>query len=450
MVNSQSRYVSQLTKDSLAIILAGGKGSRLHELTHFRAKPALHFGGKFRLIDFPLSNCINSGIRRVGVLTQYKSHSLMRHLTTGWGHFNRDLGEYVDLLPASKQTSSSWYRGTADAFYQNLDFIRGENPKYVIVLSGDQVYRMDYGTILAEHVEKNADLTVACLEVPEKEAAGAFGVLEVDDNNLIKGFEEKPVNPVTLSDTPEFCLASMGIYVFNTSYLFEKLCLDAANPISEHDFGKNIIPEAIKDNNVYGFRFRDERTGERAYWQDVGTIDSFWQSNMDLISPLPSLNLYDHNWPIWTYQKQSPPAKFVFNDDKRRGYAVDSMVSGGCIVSGSKIDHSLLFTDVRVHPYCSIVDSVILPKVEIGRHCIIKGAVIDSHCKIPPGMEIGVDNDQDKARGFRISKQGVVLVTAEMLKTQEIYSSYTSVLPGYETETSHSATKLEEVKANVL
>lgn len=450
MVNSQSRYVSQLTKNSLAIILAGGKGSRLHELTHFRAKPALHFGGKFRLIDFPLSNCINSGIRRVGVLTQYKAHSLMRHLITGWGHFNRDLGEYVDLLPASQQTSSKWYQGTADAFYQNLDFIRSENPKYVIVLSGDQVYRMDYGAILAEHAEKNADLTVACLEVPVEEAAGAFGVLQVDEKDVIKGFEEKPIQPVSLPDAPGLCLASMGIYVFNTSYLFEKLCLDAKNPISEHDFGKNIIPEAIKDHNVYGFRFRDERTGERAYWHDVGTIDSFWQSNMDLISPSPSLNLYDQNWPIWTYQKQSPPAKFVFNDDKRRGYAVDSMVSGGCIISGSKIDHSLLFTDVRVHSYCSIVDSVILPKVEIGRHCVIKRAVIDSHCKIPPGMEIGVDHDLDRNRGFRISKQGVVLVTAEMLKTQEVYSSHASDLPGYETEPLHSATKLEELKTNAI
>ena len=420
MVNSQSRYVSQLTKDSLAIILAGGKGTRLHELTHFRAKPALHFGGKFRLIDFPLSNCINSGIRRVGVLTQYKAHSLMRHLITGWGHFNRDLGEFVDLLPASQQTSSKWYQGTADAFYQNLDFIRSENPRFVIVLSGDQVYRMDYGAILAEHAQSGADMTIACLEVPVEEAAGAFGVMEVDSNDRIVGFEEKPANPKVLKEDTSHCLASMGIYVFNTSYLFEQLCKDATDPFSEHDFGKNIIPNAIVNNTINAYRFRDEVTGKRAYWQDVGTLDSFWQANMDLISPLPSLNLYDHQWPIWTYQKQSPPAKFVFNENGRRGYAVDSMVSGGCIISGSKIENSLLFTDVRVHSYSSITDSVILPNAEIGRNCKIHKAVIDSYCKVPQGMQIGVDHDQDRARGFRVSEKGIVVVTSEMLKTQEV------------------------------
>ena len=451
MVNSQSRYVSQLTKDSLAIILAGGKGSRLHELTHYRAKPAVHFGGKFRLIDFPLSNCINSGIRRVGVLTQYKAHSLMRHLIRGWGHFNRDLGEYVDLLPATQQRSSNWYQGTADAFYQNLDFIRSENPKYVIVLSGDQVYRMDYGAILANHVESNADMTIACLEVPVKEAAGAFGVMDVDDANRITGFEEKPAVPNALKEDPNHCLASMGIYVFNTSFLFEQLCLDAKNPLSDHDFGKDIIPAAIQHDHVNAYRFRDEKTGKRAYWQDVGTLDSFWQSNMDLISPLPSLNLYDDDWPIWTYQKQSPPAKFVFNDELRRGYAVDSMVSGGCIISGSKIDHSLLFTDVRVHSYCEIKDSVILPKVEVGRHCVIKKAIIDSHCKIPPGMEIGVNLDLDRARGFRVSPQGVVVVTSEMLRTQEVIKHPATDIPGFETETIHERElKMSELQSNIV
>ena len=450
MVNSQSRYVSQLTKESLAIILAGGKGSRLHELTHYRAKPALHFGGKFRLIDFPLSNCINSGMRRVGILTQYKAHSLMRHVIRGWGHFNRDLGEFVDLLPATQQTSSSWYQGTADAFYQNLDFIRSENPKYVVVLSGDQVYRMDYGAILADHAESQADMTIACLEVPVEEAAGAFGVMEVNGENRITGFEEKPEKPVPLADDENLCLASMGIYVFNTSFLFEQLCLDAKNPLSDHDFGKDIIPGAIESSQVNAYRFRDEKTGKRAYWQDVGTIDSFWQSNMDLVSPLPSLNLYDQDWPIWTYQKQSPPAKFVFNDDQRRGYAVDSMISGGCIVSGSKIDHSLLYTDVRIHSYSEIKDAVLLPKVEVGRHCVINKAIIDSHCKIPPGMEIGVNHEIDKARGFRVSSQGVVLVTSEMLRTQEVLSHPVKDIPGFETESVNHEIKMSELRANAF
>ena len=415
MVNSQSRYVSQLTKDSLAIVLAGGKGSRLHELTTYRAKPSLHFGGKFRLIDFPLSNCINSGIRKVGVLTQYKSHSLIRHLITGWGHFNRDLGEFVDLLPASMQTSSNWYQGTADAFYQNLDYIRAENPRYVVVLAGDHVYRMDYGAVLAEHVENDADLTVACLEVPVEEAANALGVMTEDNNGRITAFKEKPEHPEPIPGKPSHCLASMGIYVFNTSALFELLVDDAKHISSSHDFGKDIIPDAINSHRVFGYHFRNEETGEQAYWRDVGTIDSFWQANMELVEPSPKLNLYDQNWPIWTYQKQSPPAKFVFNDDGRRGYAVDSMVSGGCIISGSKIDRSLLFSDVRIHSYCDIKQSVILPKAEVGRHVRIQKAVIDSHCKIPAGMEIGFDAVQDLANGFRLSPQGIVLVTPDML-----------------------------------
>ncbi|MCV2884162.1 glucose-1-phosphate adenylyltransferase [Aestuariibacter sp. AA17] len=416
MVDFQSRYVSQLTKETLAIVLAGGKGQRLHELTRKRAKPALHFGGKFRLIDFPLSNSINSGIRRIGVLTQYKSHSLMRHIMRGWGNFNRDLGEFVDLLPASQQQSENWYQGTADAFYQNIPFIEAVNPKYVVVLAGDQVYRMDYGSILAEHVENDANLTVACLQVDKSIAAGQLGVVGVNQCNQIVDFEEKPLHPKPVPDDPTQCLASMGIYVFNKDFLIRCLCNDAGRGDSDHDFGKNIIPSCIPSNDVYAFRYTDDATGQQAYWRDVGTLDTFWQANLELISPLPSLNLYDEKWPIWTYQQQLPPAKFVFNDEQRRGYAVDSMISAGCIISGSKIDQSVLFNGVRIHSYSDIHQSVVLPRAEIGRHCRLHKVIVDSHCHIPANTSIGIDVEQDRARGFRISQHGVVLVTQDMFE----------------------------------
>ncbi len=418
----QQRYISQLTRDTMALILAGGKGSRLYELTDWRAKPSVYFGGKFRIIDFPLSNCVNSGIRRIGILTQYKAHSLIRHTVQGWSQFRSELGEFVEVLPASQRTSENWYAGTADAIYQNLDIIRSQRPKYVLVLSGDHVYKMDYGTMLAYHVENEADMTVSCLEVPVEEAAGDFGVMTVDEDNRVRGFDEKPAEPTPLPGDPALTLASMGNYIFNTEFLFEQLNRDAAEPDSEHDFGKNIIPSLIAEHRLYAFPFRDEDTGERAYWRDVGTLDAFWEANMELIAVKPLLNLYDRDWPILTYQAQLPPAKFVLNEEDRRGMAVDSMVSGGCIVSGAQLNRSLLFSDVAVHSYSVIEDSVVLPEVDIGRNCTIRKAIIDRGCQIPAGTEIGVDAEQDRARGFRVTEKGVVLVTAEMLGQDFHYS----------------------------
>ncbi|QIR14646.1 glucose-1-phosphate adenylyltransferase [Shewanella aestuarii] len=412
---SNVRYISNLTRDTYAIILAGGRGSRLYELTDWRAKPALYFGGKFRIIDFPLSNCINSGIRRVGVVTQYKSHSLIRHVTRGWGHFKKELGESVEILPASQQTSGNWYEGTADAVFQNIDIIRHEIPKYVMILSGDHVYRMDYAGLLAAHAESGADMTVCCLETPVAEAAGAFGVMEVDENNRVIGFEEKPANPKTVPGNSENCLASMGNYVFNTKFLFDQLKKDANNEHSDRDFGKDIIPSIIKDANVFAYPFTSAVPDQPAYWRDVGTLDSFFQANMELLSPTPALNLYDAKWPIWTYQEQLPPAKFVFDDEDRRGMAVDSIVSGGCIISGAKVKRSVLFDEVRVCSYSSVKDSVLLPDVVVLKNCKIQNSIIDRGCIIPEGMIIGYNQDQDRARGFRVSEKGVTLVTRKML-----------------------------------
>lgn len=413
------RYVSRITKDTFALILAGGRGSRLHELTNWRAKPAVYFGGKFRLIDFPLSNCVNSGIRRIGVLTQYKSHSLVRHLVRGWTHFKKELGESVEILPASQRFSDDWYKGTADAIYQNLDIIRAEKPKYVMILSGDHIYRMDYGEMLAEHVARGAKMTVSCLEVSVEEAANDFGVVAVDENNRVTGFEEKPANPTPLPGNPGLTLASMGNYIFDTDFLFELLRKDATDEDSSHDFGKDIIPSIFKQHLVYAHPFRDPDTGDRAYWRDVGTLDSFWQANMELVSPEPALNMYDPDWPIWTYQSQLPPAKFVFDEEDRRGMAVDSTVSGGCIISGAKISRSLLFSNVRVRSYSLIEESVILPEVVVGRNCRIRKAIIDRACVIPDDTEIGYDHEQDRARGFRVTDQGVVLVTRDMFGQSE-------------------------------
>lgn len=423
MVKSNTRYVSQLTRDTLALILAGGKGSRLCELTQNQAKPALHFGGKFRVIDFPLSNCVNSGIRQIGLMTQYQPHSLIRHLANGWGHLNRDLGEFVELLPASQRSSAEWYEGTANATFQNIEFIREHSPKYVVVLAGDHVYKMDYADMLAHHVQTGADMTVSCIEVPIEEAAGTFGVMCVDKDDHITNFHEKPAKPCPLVDRPGYTLASMGNYVFNTEFLIKQLLADATNPKSEHDFGKDIIPASIEHNQVDAFRFMDCEHNEPPYWRDIGTLDSFWQANIDLIDVTPKLNIYDEKWPIWTHQKQRPPAKFVFNDDGRRGYAVDSTVASGCIISGAKITKSLLSTDVHVHSYTTIEESVILPEVDIGRNVSIRRAIIDQGCRIPEGMTIGIDKDQDIARGFRISEQGIVLVTKEMLIKGEHLSS---------------------------
>lgn len=418
MTIKQQRYISKLTKDTFAVILAGGKGSRLYELTDWRAKPAVFFGGNFRIIDFPLSNCVNSGIRRVSVLTQYKAHSLIRHLVRGWSQFNSELGEFVEVWPASQRTSEQWYSGTADAIFQNLDLLRQQNAKYVLVLSGDHIYKMDYGEMLAAHVEADADMTVSCLEVPVEQAAGSFGVMSVNADRRIVNFEEKPANPTPLADKPGYTLASMGNYIFNTDFLFEQLIKDTDSPQSDHDFGKDIIPSIIHKYRVYAYPFRDPDTQRPAFWRDVGTLDAFWEANMELISVSPELNIYDQDWPILTHHAQLPPAKFVFNDKDRSGMAVDSMVSGGCVISGARVLRSLLFPDVKVNSYARIEESVVLPEVEIGRHCSIKRAIIDRGCKVPPGTEIGVDLAQDRARGFRVTDKGVVLVTAAMLGQQ--------------------------------
>lgn len=416
---SESRFVSRLTRNTLALIMAGGRGSRLKHLTNWRAKPAVPFGGKFRIIDFPLSNCINSGIRRIGILTQYKAHSLIRHVQKGWGFLRGEFNEFVELLPAQQRINDTWYVGTADAVYQNLDIIRTHNPHYVLILAGDHIYKMDYGAMIAHHVASEADMTVGCLEVPLEEAKG-FGVMSVDENGRVNRFVEKPSNPEPIPGNPGTALASMGIYVFNTGFLFEQLIKDADMPDSEHDFGKNIIPSVINKYRVVAYPFRDVQDGTQAYWRDVGTIDSFWASNLELIGVTPELNLYDNEWPIWTYQEQLPPAKFVFDDEDRRGMAVDSMVSGGCVISGSVVRHSLLFSNVRMNSFSTLQDCVVLPDVIVGRNCRITKAVIDKGCHIPEGTVIGEDPEQD-AKRFYVTENGVVLVTPEMLGQERHY-----------------------------
>lgn len=409
----QPRFISRLTRDTLALILAGGRGTRLKRLTYWRTKPAVPFGGKFRIIDFPLSNCVNSGIRRIGVVTQYKAHSLILHIQQGWGHLRGQFGEFVELLPAQQRIETSWYQGTADAVYQNLDIIRNHNPSYVLILAGDHIYKMDYGPMLAQHEESQADMTIGCIEVP-LELAKSFGVLGADKHGRIHSFAEKPDEPEPLADKPGMALASMGIYVFNRDFLFEQLIKDADDIKSSHDFGSDIIPGIIDNYKVHAYAFRDIETGQQAYWRDVGTVDAFWEANLELIGVTPELNLYDHDWPIWTYQEQLPPAKFVFNQKDRRGMAVDSMVSGGCIISGAMIKHSLLFSNVIVKSYSHIEDSVILPDVSIGQNCEIYRAVIDKGCDIPDNTIIGKDLEKDSER-FHITDNGITLVTPEML-----------------------------------
>lgn len=414
METQNPRYISNLTKETYALILAGGRGSRLFELTDWRAKPALYFGGKFRIIDFPLSNCINSGIRRVGVATQYKSHSLIRHLVRGWGHFKKELGESVEILPASQRGSKDWYQGTADAVFQNIDIIRDDLPKYVMILSGDHIYKMDYGTLLAQHAESGAKMTVCCMPVPISEAAGQFGVMSVDDEMRVIGFEEKPEHPTPIPGDPENTLASMGNYVFDTEYLFELLKKDSENLDSDRDFGNDIIPQLIKNREVFAYPY-DTDTQDEVYWRDVGTLDSYWEANMELVAPVPALNLYDKKWPMWTYQEQLPPAKFVWEEDNRRGTAINSVVSGGCIISGATVRRTVLFSNVRVHSYAEVVDSVLLPEVEVKRNCRIRKAIIDRGCTVPEGTVIGHSKADDEARGFRVTDKGITLVTRVML-----------------------------------
>ena len=418
MVKEFPRFVSLLTKSTVALILAGGRGSRLKQLTDWRAKPAVPFGGKFRIIDFPLSNCINSGIRRVGVITQYKAHSLIKHVQRGWGFLRGEFNEFVELLPAQQRVDEvSWYKGTADAVYQNLDILRIYKPEYVLILAGDHVYKMDYGEMLAFHVQSEADMTVACIEVPRQEAS-AFGVMRVDDEGRVIEFVEKPADPPTIPGQPDRSLCSMGIYVFNAAFLFEQLVRDADDPRSEHDFGKNVIPHLIRAGyRVYAHSFTDSCVhgeGEPPYWRDVGTVEAYWAANLDLASVTPELNLYDPTWPIWTYQEQLPPAKFVFDDDGRRGMAIDSMVSGGCIISGAAVRRSVLFSNVKVKEGAYLEEAVVLPDVRVGQGAILKKVVIDRGCNIPAGMTIGVNPAED-AKRFHIAGGGVTLVTPEML-----------------------------------
>jgi glucose-1-phosphate adenylyltransferase len=418
LVKEFPRFVSLLTKSTVALILAGGRGSRLKSLTDWRAKPAVPFGGKFRIIDFPLSNCINSGIRRVGVITQYKAHSLIKHVQRGWGFLRGEFNEFVELLPAQQRVDEvSWYKGTADAVYQNLDILRIYQPEYVLILAGDHVYKMDYGEMLASHVQNEADMTVACIEVPRQEAS-AFGVMQVDDEGRVVDFMEKPADPPAMPDKPDRSLCSMGIYVFNAAFLFEQLVRDADDPRSEHDFGKNVIPHLIRTGyRVYAHSFTDSCVhgeGEPAYWRDVGTVEAYWSANLDLASVTPELNLYDPHWPIWTYQEQLPPAKFVFDEEGRRGVAIDSMVSGGCIISGATVRRSVLFSNVRVGEGAYLEEAVVLPDVRVGQGAILKKVVIDRGCMIPPGMSIGVNPAEDAQR-FHVSSGGVTLVTPEML-----------------------------------
>lgn len=407
------RFANTLTRNTLALILAGGRGTRLMHLTRWRAKPAMPFGGKFRIVDFPLSNCVNSGIRRVGVLTQYKAHSLILHIQKGWGFLRGEFSEFVELWPAQQRIESTWYIGTADAVYQNLDIIANHNPDYVLILAGDHIYKMDYEPMIAYHVRLKADMTVGCIETDLATAKG-LGVMRVDDEYRVREFKEKPSRPETMPGRASSALASMGIYVFNTKFLFEQLNSDAERADSSHDFGKDIIPRIIHTHRIMAYPFYD-RHGRQAYWRDVGTIDAFWEANLELIEVTPPLNLYDKHWPIWTYQEQLPPAKFVFDDNDRRGMAVDSMVSGGCIISGSRVCRSLLFSNVRINSYAALHQAVLLPDVIVGRHCRITNAVIDQGVNIPEGTIIGEDAERDAERFF-ISDRGIILVTGAMFK----------------------------------
>jgi glucose-1-phosphate adenylyltransferase len=409
---------SRLARDAMAFVLAGGRGSRLMELTDRRAKPAVFFGGKTRIIDFALSNALNSGIRRIGVATQYKAHSLIRHLTRGWSFLRAERNESFDILPASQRVSEdAWYRGTADAVFQNIDIVESYSPKYIVVLAGDHIYKMDYEVMLQQHVASGADVTLGCLEVPRMEATG-FGVMHVDEKDTIKSFIEKPADPPGIPDRPDMALASMGIYVFNTAFLFDLLKRDAADDQSSHDFGKDIIPYVVNNGKAVAHRFSSScvrSVFEReAYWRDVGTVDAYWESNIDLTAVTPALDLYDSEWPIWTYSELTAPAKFVHDEESRRGNAISSLVSGGCIVSGTTLRRSLLFTGVRTHSYSSIEEAIILPHVQVGRGVNLSKVVIDRGVRIPDGLVVGQDPELD-AKRFRRTDRGVCLITQPML-----------------------------------
>lgn len=407
-----------LARHAMAYVLAGGRGSRLMELTSRRAKPAVYFGGKSRIVDFALSNAFNSGIRHIAVATQYKAHSLIRHLHRGWSFLRPVSNESFDILPASQRVSEDlWYLGTADAVYQNIDIIEGYAPAHIVVLAGDHIYKMDYEPMLQQHVEQNADVTVGCIEVPRAEASG-FGIMDVDDQNIIRSFVEKPADPPALPGKPETSLASMGIYVFETRFLIEQLRRDAAERFSSHDFGKDIIPNLVTNGRAVAHRFEcscvRSEAEKSAYWRDVGTLDAYWAANIDLTAIVPELDIYDQNWPIWTYNEITPPAKFVHDEDGRRGYAISSLVSGGCVVSGASLRHTLLSTGSRVNSFSVIENAVILPYVNVGRSVRLKNVVIDAGVKIPDGLVVGEDPELDATR-FRRTEQGICLITQLMI-----------------------------------
>jgi glucose-1-phosphate adenylyltransferase len=416
--------LARLTHEALAIVLAGGRGERLGALTAWRAKPSVPFGGKFRIIDFVLSNCVNSGVRRIGICTQYRAQSLIRHVQRGWSFFDGRFNEFVELLPAQQRSAAAWYRGTADAVFQNLDLLRRQDPRHVLVLAADHVYKMNYASMLSDHVRSGARMTIGCVEVPLADARG-LGVMTVDADGHIIAFAEKPANPSPLPDRPGTALASMGIYVFDTAFLCELLDRDARDPDSSHDFGKDIIPGLLtRGERLFAHRFSAScvnMSEGQPYWRDVGTLDAYWEANMELTAVTPPLNLYDEDWPIWTYQEQLPPAKFVFDDNERRGNAVDSLVSGGCIISGAQVRRSVLFSGVRVNSFASVEDSVILPGVSIGRHARLRRVIVDRQCRVPDGLQAGFDPVED-ARRFCATAGGIVLITPEMLG-QHVHSS---------------------------
>jgi glucose-1-phosphate adenylyltransferase len=417
-MNTRTQQPHQLVRRTMALVLAGGRGARLKQLTERRAKPAVYFGGKFRIIDFALSNCVNSGIRRIGVVTQYKSHSLLRHLQRGWSFLRSELNEMVDLLPAQQRVGEEyWYRGTADAVFQNMDIVRSARPEYIVVLAGDHVYKMDYSLMVRDHVDSGAGSTVGCIEVPRAEAS-AYGVMAVDERRRITAFVEKPADPPAMPGNDALSLASMGIYVFDAEYLYKLLDEDLADPSSSHDFGKDVIPRVVREGRAMAHPFRMSCVGlvdgAQPYWRDVGTIDSFWAANLDLASVTPDLDIYDRDWPIWTYQQQLPPAKFVPDRSGQHGLAVNMMVSGGCIVSGSQVSNAVLFSNVRVHSFCTIAEAVILPGVNVARHCRLRKVVIDRGCQLPEGLVVGEDAALDAQR-FERTEGGVVLITRPML-----------------------------------
>lgn len=407
-----------LARDAMAYVLAGGRGSRLKELTDRRAKPAVFFGGKTRIIDFALSNALNSGIRRLGVATQYKAHSLIRHLQRGWNFLRPERNESFDILPASQRVSETqWYEGTADAVYQNIDIIESYGPEFMVILAGDHIYKMDYELMLRQHVEAKADVTIGCLEVPRAEAAG-FGVMHVDETDSIISFIEKPADPPGIPDKPDFALASMGIYVFRTKFLLEQLRRDAVDPHSSRDFGKDIIPHIVTHGKAVAHRFAKScvrsSSEMQAYWRDVGTIDAYWEANIDLTDVTPELDLYDRDWPIWTYAELKPPAKFVHDEDGRRGSAVSSLIAGDCIVSGAALRRSLVFTGARINSFSSLDEVVMLPDCVVGRNVHLKRAIIDHGVQIPEGLVVGADPELD-AKRFRVSEKGICLITQDMI-----------------------------------